>query len=175
MSNSNRSRREFTTEQEVALLQRHFVDKEPASKNAPQRTGELVSRVLVHIAGLVEPALPGERQIEVILQAAAQVGELDGPDRAGDAAVLRGVEHLLAGVEQDTVAVDEALIGDLDHLKAAPRVRVRPEDAGAALPHCALPVEPSASNSMCVGPTRSNWTDPFPRSVRWELAARNQR
>jgi transposase len=32
MSNSNRSRRQFTTEQKVALLQRHLVDKEPVSK-----------------------------------------------------------------------------------------------------------------------------------------------
>lgn len=32
MSNSNRSRRNFTTEQKVALLQRHLVDKEPVSK-----------------------------------------------------------------------------------------------------------------------------------------------
>jgi transposase len=32
MSNSKRSRRHFTTEQKVALLQRHLVDKEPVSK-----------------------------------------------------------------------------------------------------------------------------------------------
>lgn len=32
MSNTNRSRRNFTTEQKVALLQRHLVDKEPVSK-----------------------------------------------------------------------------------------------------------------------------------------------
>jgi transposase-like protein len=32
MSSSKRSRRHFTTEQKVALLQRHLVDKEPVSK-----------------------------------------------------------------------------------------------------------------------------------------------
>ena len=32
MSDSKRSRRQFTTEQKVALLQRHLVDKEPVSK-----------------------------------------------------------------------------------------------------------------------------------------------
>jgi transposase len=32
MSNSKRSRRHYTTEQKVALLQRHLVDKEPVSK-----------------------------------------------------------------------------------------------------------------------------------------------
>lgn len=32
MSNSKRSRRHFTTEQKVALLQKHLVDKEPVSK-----------------------------------------------------------------------------------------------------------------------------------------------
>ena len=32
MSTSKRSRRHFTTEQKVALLQRHLVDKEPVSK-----------------------------------------------------------------------------------------------------------------------------------------------
>ena len=32
MSSSSRSRRQFTTEQKVALLQRHLVDKEPVSK-----------------------------------------------------------------------------------------------------------------------------------------------
>lgn len=32
MSNSNRSRRNFTTEQKVALLRRHLVDKDPVSK-----------------------------------------------------------------------------------------------------------------------------------------------
>jgi len=32
MSNSNRSRRQFTTEQKVALMRRHLVDKEPVSK-----------------------------------------------------------------------------------------------------------------------------------------------
>jgi len=32
MSDSKRSRRQFTTEQKVALLQRHVVDKEPVSK-----------------------------------------------------------------------------------------------------------------------------------------------
>lgn len=32
MSNSKRSRRHFTTEQKVALLQRHLVDKDPVSK-----------------------------------------------------------------------------------------------------------------------------------------------
>lgn len=32
MSSSNRSRRQFTTEQKVALLQKHLVDKEPVSK-----------------------------------------------------------------------------------------------------------------------------------------------
>lgn len=32
MSNSKRSRRHFTTEQKVALLQRHLIDKDPVSK-----------------------------------------------------------------------------------------------------------------------------------------------
>lgn len=32
MSNSSRSRRQFTTEQKVALLRRHLVDKEAVSK-----------------------------------------------------------------------------------------------------------------------------------------------
>jgi transposase len=32
MSTSKRSRRHFTTDQKVALLQRHLVDKEPVSK-----------------------------------------------------------------------------------------------------------------------------------------------
>ncbi|HLL24491.1 MAG TPA: transposase [Kofleriaceae bacterium] len=32
MSSANRSRRQFTTEQKVALLRRHLVDKEPVSK-----------------------------------------------------------------------------------------------------------------------------------------------
>ena len=32
MSNSNRSRRNFTNEQKVALMRRHLVDKEPVSK-----------------------------------------------------------------------------------------------------------------------------------------------
>jgi len=32
MTQSNRSRRQFTTEQKVALLRRHLVDKEPVSK-----------------------------------------------------------------------------------------------------------------------------------------------
>jgi transposase-like protein len=32
MSNSKRSRRNFTTEQKVALMRRHLVDKEPVSK-----------------------------------------------------------------------------------------------------------------------------------------------
>jgi transposase len=32
MSDSKRSRRQFTNEQKVALLQRHLVDKEPVSK-----------------------------------------------------------------------------------------------------------------------------------------------
>ena len=32
MSQSNRSRRQFTTEQKVALLRRHLVDKELVSK-----------------------------------------------------------------------------------------------------------------------------------------------
>src|SRR5215471_6788241 len=32
MSDPKRSRRQFTTEQKVALLQRHLVDKEPVSK-----------------------------------------------------------------------------------------------------------------------------------------------
>jgi len=32
MSNSKRSRRHFKTEQKVALLQKHLVDKEPVSK-----------------------------------------------------------------------------------------------------------------------------------------------
>ena len=32
MSNSNRTRRQFTAEQKVALLRRHLVDKEPVSK-----------------------------------------------------------------------------------------------------------------------------------------------
>jgi transposase-like protein len=32
MSDSNRSRRQFTTEQKVALMRRHLVDKEPVSK-----------------------------------------------------------------------------------------------------------------------------------------------
>jgi transposase-like protein len=36
MSDSKRSRRQFTTEQEVALLQRHLVDKEPVSKTCDE-------------------------------------------------------------------------------------------------------------------------------------------
>jgi transposase len=32
MSNPHRSRRQFTTEQKVALMRRHLVDKEPVSK-----------------------------------------------------------------------------------------------------------------------------------------------
>jgi transposase-like protein len=32
MSRSKRSRRQFTTEQKVAILQKHLVDKEPVSK-----------------------------------------------------------------------------------------------------------------------------------------------
>jgi hypothetical protein len=39
MSDSKRSRRQFTAEQKVALLQRHLVDKEPVSKIIQVRSG----------------------------------------------------------------------------------------------------------------------------------------
>ena len=41
-----------------------------------------------------------------------EVGERDAPDGARDAAVLVGVQDLFAGIEEDAVAVGEALIGE---------------------------------------------------------------
>ena len=46
----------------------------------------------------------------MVLQTAPEVGELDGGDRPGDAAVLFGVQPLLARIEQHAVAVDVALV-----------------------------------------------------------------
>ena len=76
----------------------------------------------------LEARLPREGQVEVVLEPAAQVRELDGGDGPVDAPVLLRVQDLLPGVHEDAVPVDEALV--LDGLvrlaTVVERDRVRP-------------------------------------------------
>ena len=66
MSNSKRSRRHFSTEQKVALLQRHLVDKEPVSKICdenqlqPSVFYDWLRQAYVNIAGALAPQAADE-------------------------------------------------------------------------------------------------------------------
>ena len=66
MSNSSRSRRNFTTEQKVALLQRHLVDKEPVSKICeenqlqPSLFYQWLRQALGNLAGAMAPDAASE-------------------------------------------------------------------------------------------------------------------
>lgn len=61
MSSSNRSRRNFTTEKKVELLQKHLVDKEPVSKICeenqlqPSLFYQWMRQALANLAGAMAP------------------------------------------------------------------------------------------------------------------------
>ena len=66
MSDPKRSRRQFTTEQKVALLQRHLVDKEPVSKICeeekiqPSVFYQWLRQALSNLAGALAPEAANE-------------------------------------------------------------------------------------------------------------------
>lgn len=66
MSNSKRSRRHFTAEQKVALLQRHLVDKEPVSKICddnqlqPSVFYDWLRQAFANLAGALAPEAANE-------------------------------------------------------------------------------------------------------------------
>jgi transposase-like protein len=66
MSSSKRSRRHFTTEQKVALLQRHLVDKEPVSKICeenqlqPSVFYDWLRQAFANLAGALAPEAANE-------------------------------------------------------------------------------------------------------------------
>jgi transposase len=67
MSNSKRSRRQFTTEQKVTILRRHLVDKEPVSKICEDETlqpsllYQWMRQAFENLGASLGPAVSGER------------------------------------------------------------------------------------------------------------------
>ena len=128
----------------------------PASENT--RGTICCSRPLDEVR---EPEAAGERQVLVVLEAAAQVRELNRGDRPADAAVLIRMQLLLARIEQHAVAVDVALVVDrLSRLAAVvERDRVGPDVLVAlalllrvVLPVHGVPVEVHADVVLERGP-----------------------
>jgi len=66
MSNSKRSRRQFTTEQKVAILRKHLVDKEPVSKICEDETlqpsllYQWMRQAFENLGAALGPAVSGE-------------------------------------------------------------------------------------------------------------------
>ena len=108
MSDSKRSRRHFTTEQKVALLKRHLVDKVPVSdlcneeELQPSVFYQWQRQVLENLAGAFStPAAegPSKREKELV----ANTKELE--------AKLAKKDNVIAEVTEELVATKKALGG----------------------------------------------------------------
>lgn len=106
MSSSSRSRRQFSTEQKVALLQRHLVDKEPVSKICdenqlqPSVFYQWMRQALGNLAAALGPpasAEPSKREKALV----AKTKELE--------AKLAKKDHVIAEVTEELVATKKEL------------------------------------------------------------------
>jgi transposase len=100
MSNSNRSRRSFTTEQKVALLQRHLVEKEPVSKICeenelqPSLFYQWLRQAFSNLAGALAPEAAseaGKREKELV----ARTRELEARLVKKDSVIAEVTEELV--------------------------------------------------------------------------------
>ena len=106
MSSSSRSRRQFTTEQKVALLQRHLVDKEPVSKICdenqlqPSVFYQWMRQALGNLGAALGPPVsdaPNKREKELV----AKTKELE--------VKLAKKDNVIAEVTAELVATKKAL------------------------------------------------------------------
>jgi transposase len=106
MSNSNRSRRQFTTEQKVALMRRHLVDKEPVSKICeeaqlqPSLFYQWLRQAFDNLGAALGPPVsnePNKREKELV----ARTKELE--------AKLVKKDHVIAEVTAELVSVKKEL------------------------------------------------------------------
>jgi transposase len=106
MSSSNRSRRQFTTEQKVALLQRHLVDKEPVSKICdenelqPSLFYQWLRQALGNLGAALGPPVssaPSKREKELV----AKAKELE--------AKLAKKDNVIAEISAEYVALKKEL------------------------------------------------------------------
>src|SRR2546422_3917556 len=58
----------------------------------------------------VQTELPSKRQVQMVLQAAPKVCELNGTNRSRDTTVLIGMQFLFTGIHEYAVAIDITLI-----------------------------------------------------------------
>ncbi|MGE0400907.1 MAG: transposase [Kofleriaceae bacterium] len=106
MSNSNRSRRQFTTEQKVALLQRHLVDKEPVSKICedeklqPSLFYQWLRQALTNLGGALAP--------EAANEASKREKELVAKNRELEAKLVKK-DNVIAEVTAELVATKKEL------------------------------------------------------------------